>query len=247
MAPHRAIILLAGLSASSMLLFMYISRRAGGIGGIAAVAAPWWTSGSVYSAPEAVGTAVPVVGTNEAGGEPHQRGLPSPSARSTTAASAAAPPPVPTPAGAAGDLAEDPATTRPWLLNQPGGQPAKKQEFGWQLVRDQAHPKVATWEAGSFVGQQCPARVSAGAKRDDVNCGCADNRLDPDPVTSCGQLCETPAIACNTLQYPLVAWSRRLLGGQQVRVTTTATAVGGSTSTSAREMTHATQRRDAAA
>ena len=242
------IILLAGLSASSMLLFMYISRRAGGIGGIAAVAAPWWTSGSVYSAPEAVGAAVPVVGTNEAGGKPaHQQGLPSSSARSTTAASAAAPPPVPTPAGAGGDLAEDPATTRPWLLNQPGGQPAKKEEFGWQLVRDQAHPKVATWEAGSFVDQQCPARVSAGAARDDVSCGCADNRIDPDPVTSCGQLCETAAIACNTLQYPLVAWSRRLLGGQQVRVTTTATAAAPSTSTSAREMTHATQRRDAAA
>lgn len=60
----------------------------------------------------------------------------------------------------------------------------------WKLVRDQAHPKVASWTAGPFEDQQCPARVSAGAKFDDVDCGCADDQIDPDPVTACGQLCK---------------------------------------------------------
>lgn len=71
--------------------------------------------------------------------------------------------------------------------------PADVQELKWKLVRDQAHPNLAIWEGGSFDDQQCPARISAGAKADDVDCGCADDRTDPDPVTSCGQLCKPVA------------------------------------------------------
>lgn len=97
-------------------------------------------------------------------------------------------------------LAPAPATSGVTVVPRPisleaGSQDSEREEMSWKLVRDQGHPTVATWDAGSFADQQCPARVSAGAKFDDVDCGCADDRVDPDPVTSCGQLCKPCSIA----------------------------------------------------
>ena len=64
----------------------------------------------------------------------------------------------------------------------------------FKLLKDKSHPTVAIWDGGKFEDQQCPQRVSAGGKFDDVDCGCADDRVDPDPVASCAALCQSPIL-----------------------------------------------------
>ena len=61
----------------------------------------------------------------------------------------------------------------------------------WKLVKVRAHPRVSAWgdtkegettppNGGAINEQDCPAGGS---------CGCADNRVEPDPVESCAILC----------------------------------------------------------